>query len=191
MKSKIFQGWYVVFAAHVLLALSFGAAYSFGAFFSQIQAHFDAGSFSVASVFSLTAFIYYTVGVVSGAVADRVSTRVVVIAGVVLLSLGFLVGSEATGSLALFIASFCSLVGLGIGLVYVPAVTAVQRWFVTNRSKASGLALAGTGVGTFVGPMAAGLLMHHVSWVVRMSWDCFRTESPTVAGIRANTGRYR
>jgi len=168
MKSKIFQGWYVVFAAHVLLALSFGAAYSFGAFFSQIQAHFDAGSFSVASVFSLTAFIYYTVGVVSGAVADRVSTRVVVIAGVVLLSLGFLVGSEATGSLALFIASFCSLVGLGIGLVYVPAVTAVQRWFVTNRSKASGLALAGTGVGTFVGPMAAGLLMHHVSWETTM-----------------------
>ena len=40
MKSKMFQGWYVVFAAHVLLALSFGAAYSFGAFFSQIQAHF-------------------------------------------------------------------------------------------------------------------------------------------------------
>ena len=59
---------------------------------------------------------------------------------------------------------FCSLVGLGVGLVYVPTVAAVQRWFVKSRSKASGIALAGTGVGTFVGPSAAGLLMQHFSW---------------------------
>ncbi|SAL35757.1 major facilitator transporter [Caballeronia udeis] len=164
MKTRIFPGWYVVFAAHLLLALIFGAAYSFGAFFSHIQANFDAGRFSVASVFSLTAFIYYTTGVFSGSLADRISTRVVVSAGVVLLALGFFASSLATGSLQLFIGSFCSLVGLGVGLVYVPTVTAVQRWFVRNRSKASGIALAGTGLGTFVGPTAAGLLMQHVSW---------------------------
>jgi MFS transporter, OFA family, oxalate/formate antiporter len=164
MKPKVFQGWYVVFAAHLLLALIFGAAYSFGAFFSQIQANFDAGRFSVASVFSLTAFIYYTVGVFSGSLADRISTRLVVSAGVVLLALGFFVSSLATGSLHLFIVSFSSLVGLGVGLVYVPTVTAVQRWFVRNRSTASGIALAGTGLGTFIGPNAAGLLMQHFSW---------------------------
>jgi MFS transporter, OFA family, oxalate/formate antiporter len=164
MRTKVFPGWYVVVAAHLLLALIFGAAYSFGAFFSHIQANFDAGRFSVASVFSLTAFIYYTVGVFSGSLADRVSTRVVVSAGVVLLALGFFVSSFATGSLQLFIGSFCSLVGLGVGLVYVPTVTAVQRWFVRNRSKASGIALAGTGLGTFIGPTAAGMLMQHFSW---------------------------
>jgi OFA family oxalate/formate antiporter-like MFS transporter len=164
MKTKVFQGWYVVFAAHLLLALIFGAAYSFGAFFSQIQASFGVGSFSVASVFSLTAFIYYVVGVFSGSLADRVPTRLVVGAGVVLLALGFFVSSLASASLQVFIVSFCVLVGLGVGLVYVPTVTAVQRWFVKHRSKASGLALAGTGVGTFIGPMAAGLLMQHFSW---------------------------
>jgi hypothetical protein len=62
MKSRIYRGWYVVLAVHVLLALIFGAAYSFGAFFSTIQKHFEVGRFSVASVFSLTAFIYYVVG---------------------------------------------------------------------------------------------------------------------------------
>lgn len=168
MKTKVFQGWYVVFAAHLLLALIFGAAYSFGAFFSQIQASFGVGSFSVASVFSLTAFIYYVVGVFSGSLADRVPTRLVVGAGVVLLALGFFVSSLASASLQLFIVSFCVLVGLGVGLVYVPTVTAVQRWFVKHRSKASGLALAGTGVGTFIGPIAAGLLMQHFSWEATM-----------------------
>ncbi|WP_216598576.1 MULTISPECIES: MFS transporter [Pseudomonas] len=164
MKTRIFPGWYVVFAAHLLLALIFGGAYSFGAFFSQIQSNFDVGRFSVASVFSLTAFIYYVVGVFSGSLADRISTRVVVGVGIVLLALGFFLSSLAPGSLQLFLVCFCSLVGLGVGLVYVPTVTAVQRWFVKNRSKASGIALAGTGVGTFVGPSAAGLLMQHFSW---------------------------
>lgn len=164
MKSKIFPGWYVVFAAHLLLALIFGGAYSFGAFFSQIQSNFDVGRFSVASVFSLTAFIYYLVGVFSGSLADRISTRVVVGVGIVLLALGFFLSSLASGSLQLFLVCFCSLVGLGVGLVYVPTVAAVQRWFVKNRGKASGIALAGTGVGTFVGPSAAGLLMQHFSW---------------------------
>ncbi|WP_040066306.1 MFS transporter [Pseudomonas batumici] len=168
MKTKIFPGWYVVFAAHLLLALIFGGAYSFGAFFSHIQSSFDVGRFSVASVFSLTAFIYYVVGVFSGSLADRISTRVVVCVGIILLALGFFLSSLASGSLQLFLVCFCSLAGLGVGLVYVPTVTAVQRWFVKNRSKASGIALAGTGVGTFVGPSAAGLLMQHVSWEATM-----------------------
>ncbi len=154
----------MVFAAHLLLALIFGGAYSFGAFFSHIQSNFDVGRFSVASVFSLTAFIYYAVGVFSGSLADRISTRIVVCVGIILLALGFFLSSLASGSLQLFLVCFCSLVGLGVGLVYVPTVTAVQRWFVKNRSKASGIALAGTGVGTFVGPSAAGLLMQYFSW---------------------------
>jgi MFS transporter, OFA family, oxalate/formate antiporter len=168
MPTRFFSGWAVVVAAHLLLALIFGAAYSFGAFFVPLQASFGAGRFPVASIFSLTALIYYTVGVFAGAVADRTSTRAVVGAGVVLLALGFFVSSLAGGSLPVFLGAFCVLVGLGVGLVYVPSVTAVQRWFVRHRSRASGLALAGTGLGTFVGPSAAGWLMQQMSWAATM-----------------------
>jgi len=163
-KGRRFAGWSVVLAAHLLLALIFGAAYSFGAFFSDLQNHFGAGRFSIASVFSLTALIYYTVGMFAGTLADRISTRVVVCAGIVLLALGFLVSSVATDSLRFFVVAFCSLVGVGVGLVYVPSVAAVQRWFIRNRSKASGIALSGTGLGTFIGPTAAGVLLPATSW---------------------------
>jgi len=168
MNDRVFRGWYVVMAAHLLLALIFGAAYSFGAFFGQLQSTFGAGRFSVASIFSLTALIYYATGVIAGSIADRTSTRKVVGAGVMLLALGFFISSLAGRSMSHFLIAFCSLVGLGVGLVYVPTVTAVQRWFVKNRSKASGLALAGTGLGTFVGPSLAGLLMQHLSWDATM-----------------------
>ncbi|WP_372437161.1 MFS transporter [Pseudomonas chlororaphis subsp. aureofaciens] len=159
-----FYGWYMVAAVHLLLALIFGAAYSFGAFFTSLQSNFDAGRFATASIFSLTALIYYVVGVFSGAWSDRTSVRTVSSIGIFLLSLGFLTSSLFSSSLTLFLVAFCILVGLGVGLVYVPAVATIQRWFIVHRSSASGLALAGTGLGTLVGPMVAGLLMQHLSW---------------------------
>lgn len=167
-RGRLFRGWYIVGAVHVLLALIFGAAYSFGAFFASIQAQFGASSFSTASIFSLTALIYYAVGVFSGAWSDRTSVRTVTSAGIVLLSLGFVASSLLTSSLAAFLGAFCALVGLGVGLVYVPAVSTIQRWFVLRRSSASGIALAGTGLGTLLGPVVAGALMEHLSWQLTM-----------------------
>lgn len=167
-RGRLFRGWYIVGAVHVLLALIFGAAYSFGAFFFSIQAQFGASSFSTASIFSLTALIYYDVGVFSGAWSDRTSVRTVTSAGIVLLSLGFAASSLLTSSLAAFLGAFCALVGLGVGLVYVPAVSTIQRWFVLRRSSASGIALAGTGLGTLLGPVVAGALMEHLSWQLTM-----------------------
>ncbi|CAI0871961.1 Inner membrane protein yhjX [Serratia entomophila] len=164
IKGRQFRGWYMVGAVHLLLAVIFGAAYSFGAFFTALQTNFDAGRFSTASIFSLTALIYYAVGVFSGAWSDRTSVRTVTGIGILLLSLGFFGSSLLASSLTAFLLTFCLLVGVGVGLVYVPAVSTIQRWFVVHRSSASGLALAGTGLGTLVGPMVAGGLMQHLSW---------------------------
>lgn len=163
-RPKAFRGWYIVAAVHVLLAVIFGAAYSFGAFFSSFQAYFAADRLSTASIFSFTALIYYGAGVFSGALSDRTSVRVVACAGIALLSSGFLVSSFLPHSISLFLTFFCVLVGLGVGLVYVPAITTVQRWFVVHRSAATGTAVAGTGLGTLIGPTAAGILMRSLSW---------------------------
>lgn len=53
MRTRIFYGWFVVLSAHLLFALIFGAAYSYGVFFSHIQKQFGIGLFFVASIFSL------------------------------------------------------------------------------------------------------------------------------------------
>jgi MFS family permease len=164
MRPKQFYGWYVVAAANILLMIIFGASYSFGAFFTEIEKNFAADRFTVASAFSMMAFFSYIIGVFSGSFADRYSTRGIVALGIVFLASGFLLSSFASQSLQIFMALFCLLVGLGVGLVYVPTISAVQRWFIKRRSKASGIALAGTGVGIFVGPNVAGLLMQYLTW---------------------------
>lgn len=168
--SRPFHGWCMVPAAHVLFALCFGTMYSFGVFFEHIQDSFQVGRFSVSATFSITAFVYYLVGMFSGALADRFSVSKIVFVGVALLALGFSIAS-LTDSLYGLLMSYCALVGVGVGLVYVPEITVVQRWFLRQRSRASGLALAGTGVGTFVGPVAEGILLQHLSW--RSTMQCF------------------
>jgi MFS family permease len=55
-------------------------------------------------------------------------------------------------------------VGLGCGCAYVPVIGAVQRWFVRRRGFASGLAVAGIGVGTLVMPPLASLLISALGW---------------------------
>ncbi|MEA2894418.1 MAG: hypothetical protein QOJ84_33 [Bradyrhizobium sp.] len=54
-------------------------------------------------------------------------------------------------------------VGVGMACAYVPAIGAVERWFVRRRGFASGLAVNGIGIlytsvafGTLIGPSVAG-----------------------------------
>ena len=60
-------------------------------------------------------------------------------------------------------------VGLGVGCAYVPAIGAVQRWFVRRRGFASGLAVSGIGVGTLVMPPLASLLIESSGMARRLS----------------------
>lgn len=153
----------MVAAAHGLCALVFGALYAFGAMFEAMQLRFAADRFAVASVFSAGAVVVYLTGPLAGALADRWPVRRVVGAGVTLLAVGFALAGEAATLHALAWAH-AACIGVGVGLVYVPTVAVVQRWFVRRRSLASGLALAGTGLGTFAGPLLAGALMRALDW---------------------------
>lgn len=160
---SIFPGWRVVAAAFLALFVAFGAMYAFAAFFAELEREFTATRADVSLVFSLAGFLYFTVGAVSGSLADRAGTRPVVMAGFVLLAAGLLLASRAESLHAVY--AFYGLgVGLGVGFVYVPALGAVQRWFDRRRGLASGFAVAGIGAGTLAMPPLAGLLIAQAGW---------------------------
>jgi predicted MFS family arabinose efflux permease len=51
-----------------------------------------------------------------------------------------------------------------VGCSYVPALGAVQRWFVRRRGLASGIAVSGIGAGTLVMPPLAAALIDTFGW---------------------------
>ena len=143
--------------------VGFGAAYSFAAFFTAFEVEFGASRGDIALVFSLCAFLWFSFGAPSGMLADRFGARRVAIAGVACLVVALWVASVAE-SLGVLYATYSIGIGLGVGLVYVPAVGAVQPWFNANRAFASGLAVAGIGAGNFAGPLLAAWWIGLFGW---------------------------
>jgi MFS family permease len=161
--SRTFYGWLVVAAAFAVTFVGFGSAYTFSAFLESLQRDFGASRGSVSLVFSLAGFLYFGLGIISGPLADRYGSRRLAVAGMLLIGLGLAAASEARNLIEVY-AAYGLGVGLGVGFAYVPAVGAVQRWFVRRRGFASGLAVSGIGVGTLVMPPLATLLIETFGW---------------------------
>jgi OFA family oxalate/formate antiporter-like MFS transporter len=160
---RIFHGWFVVAAAFAVTFVGFGSAYTFSAFVESLQKDFGASRGSVSLVFSLAGFLYFGLGIVSGPLADRWGSRRLAVIGMILTGMGLAIASTAR-SLTEVYAAYGLGVGLGVGCAYVPAVGAVQRWFVRRRGFASGLVVSGIGVGTLVMPPLAAILIADLGW---------------------------
>ncbi|MGY4395451.1 OFA family oxalate/formate antiporter-like MFS transporter [Sphingomonas sp. UYAg733] len=162
-KPRVFYGWFVVAGAFGVTFAGFGSAYTFSAFVESLQRDFAASRGSVSLVFSLAGFLYFSLGVVSGPMADRWGSRRLAVIGMLLTALGLAMASVARNITEVY-AAYGLGVGLGVGFSYVPVVGAVQRWFSRHRGLASGLAVSGIGVGTLVMPPLASHLIATVGW---------------------------
>jgi MFS family permease len=160
---RVFYGWFVVAAAFAVTFVGFGSAYTFSAFVESLQREFAASRGSVSLVFSLAGFLYFGLGILSGPLADRWGSRRLCVAGMLLIGVGLCAASLARTLTEVYVAYGLG-VGLGVGCSYVPALGAVQRWFVKRRGFASGLAVSGIGVGTLVMPPLAAFFIGTWGW---------------------------
>ncbi len=162
-KPRIFYGWFVVAGTFAVTFVGFGCAYAFSAFVASLQHDFAASRGSVSLVFSFAGFVYFALGAVSGPLADRWGARRLAVVGMVVTGLGLALASVARTLVEVY-AAYGLGVGLGIGLSYVPVLGVMQRWFVRRRGFASGIGVAGIGVGTLVMPPIAAFLINAVGW---------------------------
>lgn len=159
----LFYGWFVVAAAFVITFVGFGSAYTFSSFLQPLQEEFGASRGSVSLVFSLAGFLYFALGVVSAPLADRYGVKVLSAIGMMLVGLGLLMAGRAQTILQVY-AAYSIGIGMGVGSAYVPTLGAVQRWFVSRRGLASGLAVSGIGIGTLALPPFATWLISGFGW---------------------------
>lgn len=159
----LFYGWIVVASTFAVLCVGFGVAYAFNAFFLPLQQAYGATRAETSLVFSIAGFLYFALGAVAGPLADRWGPRPVVAFGVLVTAAGLAAASQAQTLWQIY-AGYGIGVGIGVGFVYVPAIAAVQKWFVRKRGLASGLAVSGIGAGTLLLPPLAGLVVAEMGW---------------------------
>ena len=157
------RAWWVVGGAFACVAIIFGVAYSFAAFFRSFGAEFSADRADVSLVFGLSGLLYFLLGAGAGMLADRFGPRLVCAAGMVFIAAGLLASSFAQSMAAIYVAWGGGL-GIGIGLVYAPSIASVPPWFVRRRAFAAGIASAGIGVGTLAVPLLATAAIDALGW---------------------------
>ncbi|CAD6215461.1 GSCOCG00011202001-RA-CDS [Cotesia congregata] len=146
-------GWVVVFASFMCNMIVDGIAYTFGIFFEQFVIHFGESKGKTAWVGSLLSGMYLSAGPVVSALTNRYGCRAVCMAGSFIAATAFV--------LSTFVSSVNMLM-----LVYgvMGAVVCVGYYFETKRSLATGIAVCGSGFGTFAFAPLANFLIDSYSW---------------------------
>ncbi len=152
------KGWVAVGCAFVSMFICFGITYSFGAFFDSMSSDFDTSRSATSAVFSITTFIFFSGGIISGNAADRFGPKPVLIFGGLSMGLGLYLTSLINELWVGYI-TYGLGVGVGVACGYVPMVAVVGAWFERRRAAALGVAVTGVGFGTLLmAPLAASLI---------------------------------
>src|SRR5881392_2875983 len=156
--SRFDYGWVVVAAGALMTCVGFGSMLSLAVFLQPIS---ESMGWSRAGVSAAATLDFLCMGVAAffwGALSDRFGTRIVVLAGSVLLGIGLIGASQAT-SLWQFQFFFGVLIGIAAGSFYAPMVTVASAWIDHRRSLAVALVSAGMGVSPLtVAPFASWLI---------------------------------
>lgn len=157
------SGWITVAVAFTSMAVVFGVAYSFGAFFAPMAAEFGTGSGATSLVFGVTACCWFVLGSVSGRAVDRFGPRPVLLVAALALGAGLLV-TAAVRDLWVGYLTYGLGVGVAVACGYVPMVAVVGAWFERRRAIALAVAVSGIGIGTLAGAPLAAALIDAVGW---------------------------
>ena len=165
-----FTAWTQVLAAHLINAMTWGSAATFGVY----QLHYDQSlklpSSQIAWIGSLQVFLTFAMSAFSGRLADAGYSRAAVISGTFLAIFGTFMTSLCTEYWQIILAQGVC-VGLGLGICFMPAVAVASSYFDKNRALALATAASGTAVGSVVFPATIQYLEPNIGfpWAVRCS----------------------
>lgn len=156
-------GWMVVLASFCIHIVTDGMTYSFGIFYVEFLDYFKEGKGYTAWIASILVGVTLCSGPVSSSLVNRYGCRAVTIAGAILASICLAASVYATSVFMLFITIGLGT-GLGLGLIYLPAIVSVTMYFERLRSLATGIAVCGSGLGTFIFAPVTEILITKYGW---------------------------
>ncbi len=149
------------------MLVSFGTRVAFGVFFKPMLSEFGWTRALTSGAASVLAFMEGLLGIVMGALNDKVGPRVVLTVCGFLLGAGYLLMSQIETAWQFYLFNGI-MVGIGMSGIVVPMMSMIARWFVVRRSTMTGIVSTGYGVGALIAPTAANWLISAYDW--RMSY---------------------
>merc|ERR1719450_2992 len=117
----------------------------------------------IAMVGSILAGAIMLVGPISSTLVNKFGPRMTCIAGAIVSAASIFISTFSPNVYVLMV-TYGIVGGLGLGLMYVPAVTAVGYWFEKKRSLVTGISTCGSGFGTIVFAPVVTALESALGW---------------------------
>jgi len=149
MRNK--QGFFSVLAA-IAIQLTIGIAYIWSVFQTGVANTLFGGDNAAAGLtFSLLLAILTIGSVIGGKFAFKYSTRIVVFAGGIILSIGFFLASFVTAANPwLLWITYGVMGGLGMGFTYSTTIACAQKWYPHKKGLITGIIVSALGFGGVV-----------------------------------------
>ncbi|MXZ46942.1 MAG: MFS transporter [Chloroflexi bacterium] len=162
-RQGLFYGWYIAYGGAVSNFVTIGiAAFSLTVFIGPLREEMGWTAAAITFGFSLGTLEQGLLAPFTGFLIDRLGPRKMAATGVVILSLGLLLFSQARSLEVYYLASLLMATGNSIGSLMAFSA-AVMNWFERKRARAMGVLNAGNGAGYFVVPIVA-LLVSWLGW---------------------------
>lgn len=159
---RLYRGWIVVVVSATVLFVNASLLYSFGVFFKPILEELNCGRAVLSACYSLALIFAAFGGIFGGKLSDKFSLRVMLTSSGILLAIGYLLMSQASSVLQIYV--FYALASLGLSFSFIPAMSKVSSWFVEKRGLAIGITVAGFGLGGVAAPLVSQWLISLYGW---------------------------
>lgn len=158
-------GWVVIIGSFLCNLFIEGLVFSFPYLQEEVGEYYNVSLQSAGTVGTLLMGFSLLAGPLASALVNKFGCRKVTILGSAITCVALLVSTHMP-DIALLRFTYGFLAGTGLSLIYLPSVVCIAMWFDNKRALATGLALMGSQVGTFIFPPLYKHLLQDNDWKI-------------------------
>ncbi|MDD5711754.1 MAG: OFA family MFS transporter [Smithellaceae bacterium] len=132
--------------------------YAWSVFIKPLNDEFGWTRAEIAMAFSICALVFGLTTFIAGKMSDKYGPRIVVVIGSITLAIGFVLSGFIHSKEQLYL-TYGLIAGFGGGLVYLPPIATAPKWWPDRKALATGFAVVGLGLGSFImAPLATKII---------------------------------
>jgi len=146
--------------------------YAWSVFIKPLNAEFGWTRAEIAMAFAICCLVFGLMTFPAGRLSDKYGPKLVVCAGGLILGIGFVLSGFITSKYQLYV-TYGLIAGFGGGVIYLPPIATAPKWWPDRRALATGFAVVGLGLGSFImGPLATAIIQNPSYGWRYVFWYC-------------------
>jgi OFA family oxalate/formate antiporter-like MFS transporter len=137
--------------------------YAWSVFIKPLNAEFGWDRADIALAFAIACLVFGLMTFPAGKLSDRFGPRIVVITGGIILGTGFVLSGYIQTKWQLYL-TYGLISGFGGGLIYLPPIATAPKWWPDRKALATGFAVVGLGLGSFIMAPLATWIIENIGW---------------------------